>query len=70
MTPSDSAIRRFRRAGFSVSLGAEAGDDNRTLWVVTATRGEQVIRAEGPTSVAAWRAALAEARAAGLVDER
>jgi hypothetical protein len=37
------------------------------VWVVSGHNGENLIRAEGPSGAAAWRAALEQARAVGMV---
>jgi hypothetical protein len=37
------------------------------IWVVTGRNGENLIRAEGLTEATAWRAALGQARAVGMV---
>jgi hypothetical protein len=38
------------------------------VWLVTGCNGENVIRAEGPTRDAAWRDAIGQAQAAGMIE--
>jgi hypothetical protein len=37
------------------------------VWLVSGRNGENVIKAEGPTQVATWRAACDQARAVGML---
>jgi hypothetical protein len=61
------AFNRLKRAGWSIGdagLATEGG----LVWVVAGRNGENVIRAEGASQAAAWREAVGQARAAGMLD--
>ena len=70
MTDTDElaeAINRLHRSGWSIGDAAFAGQGGM-IWVVTGRNGENLLRAEGPTEVSAWRRALDEARALGMLE--
>ena len=50
-----------------MGIAAFAGASGGVVWVVSGRNGENLMRAEGATSAAAWQAALNEAQAVGMV---
>jgi hypothetical protein len=67
-TTVDACCDRLHRAGWSVGdvrLLTGAG----ALWLVTGTRGDHSIRAEGLTQTEAWQNACELAKGAGLLRE-
>jgi len=54
------------RDGWSVGTAALVGTDGLD-WVVTGTNGKNRLYATGSTAVEAWRAALSQARAVGML---
>ncbi len=63
---TDEAIGQLHRAGRSIGSAAFTGEAG-LVWVVTGTNGENMLRAEGATQAEAWRAALSQARAVGML---
>ena len=61
----DACLARLHRAGWSVGDVRLSGTSG-PLWLVTGTRGEHFIRAEGLTQTDAWHNACERAQAAGL----
>ena len=55
------------RAGWSVGVAIFIGPAGDRVWLVSGSNGENMIQAEGPTEVEAWRGALAQARSIGMV---
>lgn len=62
------AVVALKRAGWSIGDAALAGLDGRRTWIVSGSNGENLIRAEGATEAEAWRQALEQARAVGMLD--
>jgi hypothetical protein len=60
------ALERLHRAGWSVGDAQLDGPGGRR-WVVGGTNGEKAIRAEGRSEAEAWRAAVEQARAVGML---
>ena len=61
---SDESFLRLHAAGWSIGDVAyvDRGDGAPVLvWLVTGTKGEDRIRAEGPTRDEAWREAVGQA---------
>ena len=58
----DESLDRPRRAGWSV--GEVAGT---SVWCVSGTNGENVIKVEGRTQAKAWYRAVLQARACGML---
>jgi hypothetical protein len=65
-TPSDVALLRLKRAGWSVGDAAFAGEKG-TTWLVSGTNGENLIRTWGATQGAAWEEAIRQAREVGML---
>jgi hypothetical protein len=63
----DEALIRLRRAGWSMDESAFSSPDG-TVWVVSGSNGENLIRAFAPTRAAVWAMALEQARAVGMLD--
>lgn len=61
------AIAALKRAGWSIGDTALVGSGGRRLWVVSGSNGENLIRAEGATEADAWRSAVEQARAVGML---
>jgi hypothetical protein len=61
-------IDALRRAGWSVGDAAFTGPGGLG-WLVTGHNGENLIRAEGPTRADAWREAVEQARAVGMLGD-
>jgi hypothetical protein len=59
-------IRRLNYSGWSVGSAAFATTTGLG-WRIFGTNGENLIRAEGPTELEAWRAAIEQARAMGML---
>jgi hypothetical protein len=59
-------LRRLNRAGWSIGDTAFDGPIGR-LWVVSGSNGENLIRAEAPTELEAWRRAEEQAREVGML---
>jgi hypothetical protein len=59
-------ITRLHRAGWSVGDCVSVGPSGRA-WLVDGHNGENLIRAEGRTAVEAWRQAVEQARAVGML---
>jgi hypothetical protein len=57
----------LHRSGWSIGITAFHATAGAVVWVVSGSNGENLIRAEGLTAVAARRAALGQARAVGMV---
>jgi hypothetical protein len=66
---TDESFARLHRAGWSIGDAAFAGPAG-TVWLVTGTNGENLIRAEGPTRAAAWWAAFEQVVAGGTIGHR
>lgn len=66
MSNSDECFRRLKRAGWSIGDTALAREAGGRVWVVSGRNGENVVRTEGRTRDEAWRAAIEQARAAGM----
>ena len=62
------AIDALKRAGWSVGVTAFVGPSGTRVWLVDGRNGENLIRAEGDSEAAAWRAALEQARAVGMLE--
>jgi hypothetical protein len=60
-------VAELRRAGWSVGDTAFTTGSGGLVWVVSGHNGENLIRAEGPTSAAAWRSACDQARSLGML---
>jgi hypothetical protein len=65
LSPSDIALIRLKRAGWSVGDAAFAGVKGAT-WLVSGSNGENLIRAWGPTQGEAWAEAVRQAREIGM----
>jgi len=65
-TTEDEAYRRLHRAGWTLGIYSLAGP-NGVVCVVEGSNGENMIRGEGETLVAAYRSACDQARAAGML---
>jgi hypothetical protein len=63
-------VAELRRAGWNIGDTAFATDAGGVVWVVSGHNGENLIRAEGPTSAAAWRLAVDQARSLGMLGVR
>ena len=63
---SDESFLRLHAIGWSIGDVTVAGPVG-PVWMVTGTKGEDVIRAEGPTRDAAWWAAVGQAQAMGML---
>jgi hypothetical protein len=61
------AFDHLKRSGWSVGVAGLATEGGGIVWVVSGHNGENVIRAEGRTEAAAWRAAVDQARAVGML---
>jgi hypothetical protein len=59
-------ILRLKRAGWTIGDTVCYGAGGR-FWVVSGSNGENLIRAEGRTDVEAWREAVEQARAVGML---
>jgi hypothetical protein len=66
----DQALKLLHAAGWSVGDTAFVTGASTVGWLVSDRNGENVIRAEGPTQAAAWRAACDQARAVGMLKGR
>jgi hypothetical protein len=62
MSPVDELHDRLRRAGWSCGDGCASGD-----WLVTGANGETVIGAGAPKQTEAWRVAVEQAAAVGML---
>jgi hypothetical protein len=62
----EDLIGHLHRAGWSIGDVATTGVTGARSWVVTGSHGEDLIRAEGPTRVAAWLQAVEQARGLGM----
>lgn len=60
-------VSLLHRSGWSVGDMATRGGDGRPGWLVPGFNGENLIRAEGATSVAAWGGAVDRARSLGML---
>jgi hypothetical protein len=58
----DESRERLHRAGWSIGESAGA-----TVWLVTDTNGENVLRAEGGSQSEAWYRATLQAEAVGML---
>ena len=58
LSPDVWIITALHRAGWSVGDTATRGEDGQLVWLVTSANGENVIRAEGASSVVAWESAV------------
>jgi hypothetical protein len=61
------AFDQLKRSGWSVGVAGLATEGGGIVWVVSGTNSENVIRAEGRTEAAAWRTAVDQARAVGML---
>jgi hypothetical protein len=61
------AFDRLKRAGWSIGEAARLSRDGGLVWLVSGRNGENVIRAEGASQAAAWREAVGQARAVGMI---
>lgn len=66
----DRIVRRLHLAGWSVGDVAVRAADGSPAWLATGTNGENLIRAEGVTQAEAWRLAVDQARAVGMLNGR
>jgi hypothetical protein len=62
------AIGRLHRAGWSVGSTAYGTEAGGLTWVVSGANGEDPIEGRGATAAGAWRSALEQARALGMLD--
>jgi hypothetical protein len=63
MNPVDFCYIELQQAGWSVSERQTGGADGALcMWLVTASKGDQVIEAIGATQAFAWELACAKAR--------
>jgi hypothetical protein len=67
MPSTAEIIKPLRRAGWSLGDTAFHTVGGRLVWVVSGTNSENRIRAEGATSVEAWRGAAEQARLMGML---
>ncbi len=66
-----AALDRLHAGGWSVGDTAFFDvEDCGPVWVVTGSNGETIIRAEGATRPEAWRRALDQAAAVGMLPGR
>ena len=63
----DQTLALLHAAGGSIGDTAFVTEAGVQVWLVSGRNGENVIRAEGPTQAAAWRAACDQARAVGML---
>jgi hypothetical protein len=63
----DQDPKQLHAAGWCVGDTAFVTEASTLIWLVSGRNGENVIRAEGLTQAAAWRAACDQARAAGML---
>jgi hypothetical protein len=63
----DESFARLQRAGWSVGEAGFLAVDGRMIWLVSATNGENVVKARGATQAVAWWRAVEQARAVGMV---
>ena len=63
------ALGSLHRAGWSIGATAFASASGALTWAVDGWNGENVIRADGATGAAAWRAAIEQARGLGMLRE-
>jgi hypothetical protein len=63
---SDEALARLHRAGWSIGDAAFAVEGGGLLRVVSGHKGEDLIRAQGPTRDEAWGRAVGQARGLGM----
>lgn len=59
-------IRRLNASGWSIGSVAFDGPAARR-WLVSGSNGENILRAERLTQFEAWRVAIEQARAAGML---
>ncbi len=62
-----ATLATLHRAGWSIGDTASRGEDGQLVWLVSGSNGENLIRAEGATSAAAWSRALDQARPLGML---
>lgn len=67
LSPTDIALIRLHRAGWSVGDTAFVGTRG-TTWLVYGSNGENLIRAHGPTQAEAWTEAVRQAMELGMID--
>jgi hypothetical protein len=70
LQPADDSERCYlalHAAGWSIGDAAFVGSDGSRHWLVSGSNGENLIRAEGVTRDEAWRKALEQARAVGMI---
>jgi hypothetical protein len=67
--PSDEALARLHRAGWSIGDTAFHDGAGGIAWLVSGSNGENLIRAEGASRDEAWARAVEQARALGMLGE-
>jgi hypothetical protein len=68
ITVADESFLRLHAAGWSIGDAAYVERGSGVLvWLVTGTNGENLIRAEGTTRNEAWREAVGQALAVGMI---
>ena len=67
LRPSDEALDRLHRAGWSIGDVAAPDGAGGLSWLVWGSNGENLIRAEGATRDEAWGRAVEQARALGML---
>jgi hypothetical protein len=60
-------LKALRRAGWSLGDTAFRFPAGGLVWLVSGVNGKNRIRAEGSTCAAAWRAAVEQAKAVGMI---
>ena len=60
-------LRELHRAGWSIGSTAFANLSGGVSWTVDGWNGKNIIRADGATEAAAWRAAIDQARGLGML---
>lgn len=64
---TDEIMDALNHAGWSIGVTAFHSTTRGLVWIVSGHNGENLLRAEGPTEAAAWRAALDQAGAVGML---
>jgi hypothetical protein len=63
-------VEQLEQAGWSIGDVALRGEGGGLVWIVLGRRGSDLLMVSGPTRVAAWRRALDQAPAVGMLPGR
>jgi hypothetical protein len=66
MNPSDESFLRLKRSGWSVG-DIDGWMPDGSYWLVFGTKGENLLRAEEQTRAKAWRRAIEQVAACGVL---